>query len=243
MKLENKVAVVTGAASGLGLAIADLFVAEGAKVVYADINEGDLKLDEANALFVKCDVSNSLEVDAVVKTAVDKFGHLDIMVNNAGIGSLGGITDITDEFWNKIMGINLSGVLYGSRAAARAMKAAQTKGVIINMSSILGTVGMPGATAYCATKGGVVQLTHAGALDLAPLGIRMNAIAPGFIVTNMTKDVLTDVNFKSMVEVNTPLGHPGESNDIAQAALYLASDDAKYVTGTVLHVDGGWTAR
>ena len=243
MKLENKVAVVTGASSGLGLAIANLFVAEGAKVIYADLNEGDLKLDEANAVFVKCDVSNSLEVDATVKAAVDKFGHLDIMVNNAGIGSLGGIMDITDEFWDKIMGINLSGVLYGARAAARAMKATKTKGVIINMSSILGTVGLPGAVAYCATKGGVVQLTHAGALDLAADGIRMNAIAPGFIATNMTKGPLEDKNFKTMVEMNTPLGHVGEPNDIAKAALYLASDDAKYVTGTILHVDGGWTAR
>lgn len=243
MKLENKVAIVTGASSGLGLAIANLFVAEGAKVVYADINEGDLKLSESSALFVKCDVSNPQEVDAVVKTAVDKFGHLDIMVNNAGIGSLGGITEITDEFWNKIMGINLSGVFYGIRAAARAMKDTKTKGVIINISSILGTVGMPGATAYCATKGGVVQLTHAGALDLAADGIRMNAIAPGFIATNMTKGVLDDKNFKAMVGMNTPLGYVGEPNDIAQAALYLASDDAKYVTGTVLHVDGGWTAR
>jgi len=243
MKLENKVAVVTGAASGIGLAIANLFSAEGAKVIYSDLNEGELKLDGVNSIFVKCDVANSKEVDSLVKTAIDKFGRLDIMVNNAGIASSGGIMEVSDESWAKTMGINLFGVMYGARAAAKAMKEKNIKGAIINMSSILGTVGMPGAISYCATKGGVVQLTHAGALDLAPSGIRMNAIAPGFIETNMTKDILLDPKFKAMVEMNTPLGYAGEPKDIAQAALYLASDDAKYVTGVILHVDGGWTAR
>ncbi len=243
MKLENKVAVVTGAASGLGLAIADLFVSEGAKVIYADLSEGELKLDSAKAMFVKCDVSKSSEVDMLVKSAVDKFGRLDIMINNAGIGSLGGITDVTDESWDKTIGVNLSGVFYGVRAAAKEMKKENIKGAIINMSSILGTVGLQGALAYCASKGGVVQLTHASALDLAAAGIRVNAIAPAFIKTNMTKDILNDPNFKSMVETSTPLGYAGEALDIANAALYLASDDSKYITGTVLHVDGGWTAR
>ena len=243
MKLQDKVAIVTGAASGIGLAIANLFVAEGAQVVYADINEGGLKLDSARAIFAKCDVSSSLELDALIKTAIDKFGHLDIMVNNAGIGSLGGILDTTDEVWEKTLRVNLFGVFYGARAAARAMKERGVKGAIISLSSILGTVGLPGAVAYSATKGGVVQLTHAGALDLAPYGIRMNAIAPGFIATNMTKDVLGNSDFQKMVTANTPLGYVGEPNDIAQAALYLASDASKYVTGTVLYVDGGWTAR
>jgi len=243
MKLANKVAVVTGAASGIGLAIANLFVAEGAKVVYSDINESNLKLDGAKAVFVKCDVSQPAEVDALVKAAVDKFGQLDIMVNNAGIGGLGGILDVKDADWEKTLKINLFGVMYGARAAGQAMKAAGIKGNIINMSSILGSVGMASTIAYSSAKGGVVQLTHAGALDLAPLGIRMNAIAPGFIATNMTKDILTDENFSNMVKANTPLGRVGEPNDIAQAALYLASDDAKYVTGTVIYVDGGWTAR
>lgn len=243
MKLENKVAVVTGAGSGIGLAIANLFAAEGAKVVYSDVNALNFKLDPAKAVFVKCDVANSKEVDALVKAAVDKFGRLDIMVNNAGIGGLGGVLDVTDANWEKTMKINLFGVFYGARAAAGAMKAAGIKGNIINMSSILGQVGFPGAVAYSATKGGVVQLTHAAALDLAPLGIRVNAIAPGFIATNMTKAVLADENFNNMIKTNTPLGRVGEPDDIAQAALYLASDDAKYVTGTVIYVDGGWTAR
>jgi 3-oxoacyl-[acyl-carrier protein] reductase len=243
MKLTNKVAVVTGAASGLGLAIANLFVAEGAKVIYSDINAGDLKLDPSQAAFIKCDVSQSAEVNALVQGAITKFGHLDIMVNNAGIGGLGGVLDATDESWNKTIGINLTGVFNGARAAAQAMKAAGTPGVIINMSSILGTVGLGGAICYCAAKGGVVQITHSAALDLAPLGIRVNAIAPGFITTNMTKGVLADAGFSEMIKASTPLGHVGEPADIAQAALYLVSDEAKYVTGTVLYVDGGWTAR
>lgn len=243
MKLENKVAVVTGAASGIGLAIANLFVAEGAKVIYSDLNQGDLKLDSETASFFKCNVANSSELDNLVKAAVDKFGQLDIMVNNAGISSLGGILETTDEGWGQTMQVNLFGVFYGARAAAKLMRDKGIKGSIINMSSILGQVGFSGALAYCATKGGVVQLTHAAALDLAPLGIRMNAIAPGFIVTNMTKGILEDQNFKKVVESNTPLGYVGEPNDIAQAALYLASSDSKYVTGTVLYVDGGWTAR
>lgn len=243
MKLDNKVAVVTGASSGIGLAIANLFVAEGARVVYSDINDGGLKLDPAKAFFVKCDVSDSKSVGALVKAAVDKFGRLDIMVNNAGIGTLGNILDVTDEAWTKTISVNLSGVLYGARAAANAMKSGGVKGSIINMSSILGQVGMAGTISYCASKGGVVQLTHAGALDLAPFGIRINGIAPGFIATNMTKGVLQDEGFNKMVTSNTPLGRVGEPDDIAQAALYLASDDSKYVTGTVLYVDGGWTAR
>ena len=243
MRLTDKVAIVTGAASGLGLAIANLFAAEGAKVVYADVNDNGLKLAADQAIFVKCDVSNPVAVDALVKTAVDTFGRLDIMVNNAGIGSLGGILDTSDEVWDKTLRINLFGVFYGARAASRIMKEKGIKGVIINMSSILGTVGLGGALAYSVTKGGVVQLTHAAALDLASLGIRVNAIAPGFIATNMTKGILENKDFQDMVTMNTPLGHVGEPQDIANAALYLASDEAKYVTGTILYVDGGWTAR
>ncbi len=245
MRLENKVAIVTGAASGIGKAIAEKFVEEGARVVFSDLN-GDEKLVadfKDKAIFVKCNVAKSAEVDALVAQTIEHFGKLDIMVNNAGVGGLGGITDVTDENWDKTIAINLSGVMYGSRAAAKAMKKAGTAGSIINMSSILGKVGFVGAIAYCAAKGGVVQLTHASALDLANDKIRVNAVAPGFIETGMTKDVLAMKAFNDLVVSSTPLGHVGEVSDIANAALYLASDEAEYVTGEVLYVDGGWTAK
>ena len=245
MRLNNKVAIVTGAASGIGKAAADLFVAEGAKVVYSDIHEAPagLELVPGKAIYVRCDVSKRAEVEALVAAAVAEFGALDVMVNNAGVGSLGGILDVADEVWDKTIKVNLYGVFYGSQLAAQAMKEKGIKGSIINVSSILGTVGMVATLAYCASKGGVVQLTHAAALDLAPHGIRINAVAPGFIVTGMTEGVLGDESFNQMVKANTPLGYVGKLADIANALLYLASDEAAYVTGTVLHVDGGWTAH
>lgn len=240
--MQDKVAVVTGAASGIGQAIAEKYLSEGASVVFADLAD-TLELSSDKAIYVKCDVAKSEEVDALVAAAVAKFGKIDVMVNNAGIGGLGGVLDATDEAWHKTIEINLSGVFYGSRAAAKAMKAQSIKGSIINMSSILGTVGLAGAICYCAAKGGVVQITHAAALDLAPHGIRINAIAPGFIKTGMTKDVLGNEAFNEMVKAGTPLGYVGEPNDIANAALYLGSDESSYVTGDVIYVDGGWTAR
>ncbi len=243
MKLENKVAIVTGASSGIGLAIANTFMAEGAKVIYSDVNELNTPLDADKAIFVKCDVSKREEVTNLIKIAVEKFGQLDIMVNNAGIASRGSILEVTDEVWNKTLSVDLFGVFYGSQLASQIMKEKGIKGSIINISSIAGSVGFAGSLAYCAAKGGVEQLTRAACLDLAPHSIRINAIAPGVIVTNMTKDYLSDPNFKKMFESNTPLGHPGEPQDIANAALYLASDDSKYVTGSVIYVDGGWMAR
>ncbi len=246
MKLREKVAIVTGASSGIGLAIANTYAKEGAKVVFSDVNEEvGKKAAEAigeNAAFFKCDVSDSKQVEALVNFAIEKFGSLDIMVNNAGIGGLGGVSDATNEAWDKTIGINLSGVFYGSRAASSYMKEKGIKGSIINMTSILGTVGMEGAIAYCAAKGGVTNLTHAGALDMAKAGIRINAIAPGFIETAMTKDFLAS-EFGAFVTGNTPMGYVGKPEDIANAALYLASDESSYVTGEILHVDGGWRAR
>ena len=246
MKLQNKIAIVTGASSGIGLAIAKLYLEEGATVVFSDINEAGAQVTEGlgeKASFIKCDVSKSEEVNQLVGTVVEKYGKLDIMVNNAGIGALGGALDCTDDAWAKVIAVNLSGVFYGVRAAANAMKATNTKGSIINMTSILGIVGLAGTVAYSSAKGGVSNMTRASALDLASLGIRVNAIAPGFIKTNMTKDVLQDEAFNAMVKANTPLGYAGEPEDIAYAALYLASDEAKYVTGIILSVDGGWTCR
>ncbi len=243
MRLENKTAVVTGASSGIGNAIAKAFEREGARVVYSDINEMKNFTPDNRSVFVKCDVSKSKEVDMLISEAVKKFGGLDIMVNNAGIGALGDVIGTDDESWSKVMDVNLSGTFYGMRAAARYMKENKTPGSIINISSILGRVGLRGALSYCASKGGVVQLTHSGALDLADLKIRVNAVAPGFIETKMTEVVKENKEFNDMVMSNTPLGHMGAPEDIAATAVYLASDESGYVTGEVIYVDGGWTAR
>lgn len=245
MLLENKVAIVTGAAAGIGLAIAEKFLAEGAKVVLSDVSDAQSVADKYGdrAIFYKCDVSVSAEVDSLVKAAIDKFGTLDIMVNNAGIATSGSASDTTDEVWHKTIEVNLSGVFYGLRAVSKAMLANKTRGAIINIASIAGVVGFQGSLAYCASKGGIIQLTRAAAVDLAKAGIRVNAIAPGVIVTNMTKSYLADPGFQKMVEAMTPMGHTGEPQDIAGAALYLASDNAAYVTGVVLNVDGGWLAQ
>lgn len=245
MRLENKVAIVTGSASGIGFAIAEKFINEGANVVFSDVNDNNSVISKfgEKALFVKCDVSKSEEVENLINKTIEHFGKLDIMVNNAGISGLGGIIDVTDESWNKTISINLSGTMFGMRAAAKIMNVKNIKGSIINLSSILGKVGFNGAIAYCAAKGGVVQLTHAGALDLAQHHIRVNAIAPGFIETNMTKDILAQKEFNNLITSSTPLGYVGKTEDIANAAVYLASDESSYVTGSVIYVDGGWTAK
>ncbi|MFW5853641.1 MAG: SDR family NAD(P)-dependent oxidoreductase [Patescibacteria group bacterium] len=241
-RLKNKIAIVTGAANGLGRAIADRLQSEGAKVVYSDIVEPDQALPEG-CLFKNCDVSDRQAVDNLVAETVKDLGGLDIMINNAGIGVTGGLLETSVDDWQKVINVNLAGVFYGMQAVALFMKDKGIKGSIINISSILGGVGFQGALAYSASKGGVVQLTRSGALDLAPLGIRVNAIAPGFIDTNMTKQVKENPEFMQMVEANTPQGRMGKPEDIAAVAAYLASAEAEFTTGEIIYVDGGWMAR
>ncbi len=245
MRLKGKTAIVTGATSGIGKKIGEKFIKEGANVIFSDLEKESDFVDELDdrAVYVKCNVSNSEEIEYLISHALDRFGGLDVMVNNAGIGDDKTIFEVSDEDWERVISVNLSGTLYGMREAANVMKENDVKGSIINISSILGKVGFNGAISYCASKGGVVQLTRAGAIDTADEGIRVNAIAPGFIKTKMTASMLENDEFRNFVEGSTPLGHVGEVEDIANAAVYLASDESKYVTGEVLYVDGGWTAK
>jgi len=241
MRLKNKVAIVTGAGSGIGQAISEAFIKEGAKVVCSDINI--VKNLSDRAYFIKADVSKSEEIKNLIAKTVEKFGSLDIMVNNAGIGSAGSIIEETDENFSKVLAVNLFGVFYGCREAAKFMKENKVSGSIINIGSILGQVGFQGAISYCAAKGGVMQITRAGALDVASFDIRINAIAPGFVSTEMTKEALKNKDFNNLVLGSTPLNRLGTPKEIATTAIFLASDESNYITGEVIFVDGGWRAK
>ncbi len=240
MKLQDKVALITGAGSGIGRAIALEFAREGAKVLVADLDEaaGRAVADELGAAggqasFQRCDVTNEDEVRATVQATVDAFGGLDIMVNNAGVAS---------EDWDTTLAVNLSGVYYGCKHAAESM-AARGGGVIINLASILGLVGIGGADPYVATKHGVVGLTRNFAIAFAGRGVRVNCINPGFIETPMTRSFTDTQAIRQQIEGQTPMGRWGRPEEVAKAALFLASDDSSYMTGAPLIVDGGWTAR
>ena len=245
-RLENKVAIITGAAMGQGAAEAYLFAKEGAKVVAADMAEDALKetVDAINADFpgmalgVHLDVASEEDWQQVVKQAVETFGTVDILVNNAGVGSRGINYDKTDrEAFDRIMGINAWGSFAGIKTVVPVMKKAGG-GSIVNVSSLAAVVGVE-FNAYTLTKGAVVSMTRAAAVDLGKDNIRVNTIIPGTIVTPMTKIICDYPKVLKSCEEKTCLGHIGEPNDIAYGVLYLASDEAKYVTGSDLTIDGG----
>lgn len=245
-RLENKVAIITGAAMGQGAAEAYLFAKEGAKVVAADMAEEALKetVDAINADFpgkvlgVRLDVASEENWQQVVKQAVETFGTVDILVNNAGVGSRGINYDKTDrEAFDRIMGINAWGSFAGIKTVVPVMKKAGG-GSIVNVSSLAAVVGVE-FNAYTLTKGAVVSMTRAAAVDLGKDNIRVNTIIPGTIVTPMTKIICDYPKVLKSCEEKTCLGHIGEPNDIAYGVLYLASDEAKYVTGSDLTIDGG----
>ena len=245
-RLENKVAIITGAAMGQGAAEAYLFAKEGAKVVAADMAEDALKetVDAINADFpgmalgVHLDVASEENWQQVVKQAVETFGTVDILVNNAGVGSRGINYDKTDrEAFDRIMGINAWGSFAGIKTVVPVMKKAGG-GSIVNVSSLAAVVGVE-FNAYTLTKGAVVSMTRAAAVDLGKDNIRVNTIIPGTNVTPMTKIMCDYPKVLKSWEEQTCLGHIGEPNDIAYGVLYLASDEAKYVTGSDLTIDGG----
>ena len=240
--LAGRIAVVTGGAQGLGLAIAEQFVAEGARVVLGDLNLDAARaaaegLGDANiARAARCDVSSVADVDALIAAALDAFGSLDVMVNNAGITRDATMRKMTEEQFDEVIAVHLKGTWNGTRSAAAVMRE-QGSGSIINMSSISGKVGMIGQTNYSAAKAGIVGLTKAASKELAHLGVRVNAIQPGLIRSAMTEAMPQRIWDSKVAEV--PMGRAGEPSEVASVALFLASEMSSYMTGTVLEVTGG----
>jgi NAD(P)-dependent dehydrogenase (short-subunit alcohol dehydrogenase family) len=243
MKLRQKLAIVTGAARGIGLACARRFVEEGAQVVLADIDQvaGLAAAAEmgAAATFVRADVSLNKDVDSLTQATLDKFGRIDILVNNAGITHAADFLDLTEEDFDRVLRINLKSMFLCGQAAARAM-VPRGCGVIINMSSVNAILAIPNQVPYVVSKGAINQLTKVMALSLAPYGIRVNAIGPGTIMTELARQaVMTSDEARRKILARTPAGRCGEPEEIASIATFLASDDASYMTGQTIYADGG----
>jgi len=246
MRLKDKVAIITGAARGIGLAIAKRYVAEGARVTIADI---DAPAGEAaaralsNARFLAIDVGEAANAQSAVAETCRAFGDLDILVNNAGIIHAADFLDLAEADFDRVLRVNLKGAFLVGQVAARRMvaqvKAGKPPGTIINMSSINAVVAIANHTPYCVSKGGIDQLTKVMALSLAPYGIRVNAIGPGSIMTDILKAVATDKEAKRRLLARTPLGRTGEPDEIASIAVFLASSEASYMTGETIYADGG----
>ncbi|GFG50059.1 3-oxoacyl-ACP reductase FabG [Mycolicibacterium agri] len=238
--LTDQTAVVTGGAQGLGYAIAERFIAEGARVVIGDLDLGATQAAAkqlgSDALAVRCDVTKADEIDALIAAAVEHFGGLDIMVNNAGITRDATLRKMTEQQFDEVIAVHLKGTWNGTKAAAAIMRE-NKRGAIVNMSSISGKVGLVGQTNYSAAKAGIVGLTKAAAKELAHLGVRVNAIQPGLIRSAMTEAMPQRIWDQKLAEV--PMGRAGEPEEVAKVALFLASDLSSYMTGTVLEVTGG----
>jgi len=249
LRLQNKVAIITGGSGGIGLATGLLFQKEGAKVVLGDINE----LDETNfnyiqdnddMLFVISDVSTETGAKELVQRAIDTYGKVDILINNAGINPSGTVVDTPLKLYQKIIDVNLTSAFLCSKYSVPHMLA-QRKGSIVNISSLNGIRGNVNLAAYCASKGGMVSLSQAMAMDYANKGIRVNCICPGSIKTKMLEDLFKTAG-NDMIDAllaKSPMGRFGEATEVAYAALFLASDEASFITGVAMPIDGGRSIR
>ena len=256
MRLKDKVALVTGAGSGIGRAVALLFAHEGASIVASDISPSnaretadDVKASGGRAIAVSGDVSVGEDAESMVKATVSEFGRLDILVNSAGISARNALPEgaSPEAVWDRVIEVNLKGTYIVSWYAVPEMENAGG-GSIINLASTMGLVGYPagfggGFNPYPPSKGGVVQFTRTLAIDSARKNIRVNCLCPGFVATNFTKALTDDPETNAFLEELHPMGRLGRPEEIANVALYLASDDASYVTGVALTVDGGYTAQ
>ena len=248
-RLQGKTALVTGGSSGNGRAIARRFAEEGANVTVADVRDDPrmggepthdcIETEGGTAQFVRCDVSSLDDLQAAVDATVEAFGSLDVMVNNAGVERQKPLGEVTEEDYEWLMDINLKGVFFGSQAAVEVMREQEEGGSIINMSSIGGIRGLENSSLYCASKGGVTNLTRELAVEHGDADVRVNALNPGFIETAMTME---DGDTAGGILEQTPLGRAGQPDEVADAALFLASDESSFVTGHNLVMDGGFTA-
>ena len=255
-RLKDKVALITGAALGIGASAANLMAQEGAKVAVTDIRDAEGKAVAAkicavggDAAYFHHDVSREEDWIKVIDQTIARFGRLDVVVNNAGIGPSGNAEETTFADYRKVISINLDGVFLGVKYGIKALKQCNSRGSIINLSSIEGLVGDPNLAAYNATKGGVLLLTKSAALHCAKSGsgIRVNSIHPGYILTPMVQTLIDespdgDAKLAALIALH-PVGHLGSADDIGWGIVYLASDEAKFITGSALVIDGGYTAQ
>ncbi|MCK1549007.1 SDR family oxidoreductase [Bradyrhizobium sp. 177] len=246
MKVSGKVAAITGAARGIGKACAKRFLDDGVKVVISDVDAEGLaataaELARPDALrTVVGNVAKRADVDQLVATAAKEFGRLDIMVNNAGVARNRDLLEISEEEFDEIIGINLKGAFFGVQAAAKQMIAQGGGGVIINMSSVNALLAIPALATYAMSKGGMKQLTSVAAVALAPHNIRVVAVGPGTILTDMVaSSIYTSEDARKTVMSRTPAGRGGEPSEVASVVAFLASDDASYITGQTIYPDGG----
>ena len=245
MRFNDQVAIVTGGANGIGRACASAFAAEGAAVVVADI-DGEagpaavqaIETGGGQALFVKTDVGDAGQVQRLIERTLARFGRLDVLINNAGIIRTADFLEISEADFDAVLRVNLKGVFLVGQAAARVM-VKQGKGAIVNMSSTNAVVAIPNQVPYATSKGAVNQLTKVMALALADKGVRVNAIGPGSIMTELLQTVMSDAGARQKILSRTPLGRCGEPAEVARVALFLASDDASYLTGQCIYPDGG----
>jgi NAD(P)-dependent dehydrogenase (short-subunit alcohol dehydrogenase family) len=249
MRLKGKTAIITGSGGGQGRTAAVLFAKEGARVVVTDWDKeigrettGLIEKNGGEAVFVHADVSKDSDVKNLVETATKNFGRLDILYNNAGSVKFNQLADLTEEEWDYTVDIEMKGVWLCTKYAIPKLIEAGG-GSIINTASVAGLLGLPTQGAHCAAKAGVIALTRVTAIEYAKQGIRANAICPGLIRTPATFHLLDDPTFLEFVQQNHPIGRLGEPEDIAPLALYLASDESCFMTGSIITIDGGWTAH